>query len=187
MSGHWAPNHLLRRFRQGAMRAAAALLWRHRAGALAGQGLSDPRPRPRWRRCCWSAPSPNRSPRAPPSSPGPGSTPGRRRASRCRRGSAQRHRARRRQLARRSPSAPATSTARRMPASPARRSMRRIATRIFAFLGEVPVGDEIAITRRDGRAFRYGVTGTAVVRWDRSGIDPLGLGKSVVPSTCWPL
>ena len=43
----------------------------------------------------------------------------------------------------------------------------------FAFLGEVVLGDEIRVTRRDGREVRFRVTGTAVVRWDASGIDPL--------------
>lgn len=57
----------------------------------------------------------------------------------------------------------------------------------FAFLGEVRPGDEIRVVRRDGRAFRYAVTGTAVVRWDRSGIDPLAPGRHLVLATCWPL
>ena len=42
----------------------------------------------------------------------------------------------------------------------------------FAFLGDVAVGDEIRVTRRDGRELRFRVTGTSVVRWDASGIDP---------------
>jgi sortase A len=47
----------------------------------------------------------------------------------------------------------------------------------FAFLGDVAVGDEIRVTRRDGRQFPFRVTGTSVVRWDVSGIDPHADGR----------
>jgi sortase A len=57
----------------------------------------------------------------------------------------------------------------------------------FSFLGDVVPGDEILITRRDGLAFRYRVTGTSVVRWNASGIDPLAPGRHLVLATCWPL
>src|SRR3984893_16706559 len=57
----------------------------------------------------------------------------------------------------------------------------------FAFLGDVTVGDEIRVTRRDGRDFRFRVTGTEVVRWDASGIDPSAGGRNLVLVTCWPL
>jgi sortase A len=57
----------------------------------------------------------------------------------------------------------------------------------FAFLGEVRLGDEIRVTRRDGRTFRFRVTGTSVVRWDASGIDPHADGRNLVLATCWPL
>jgi sortase A len=57
----------------------------------------------------------------------------------------------------------------------------------FSFLGDVEVGDEIVITRRDGAAFRYRVTGASVVRWDASGIDPMAPGRHLVLATCWPL
>ena len=83
------------------------------------------------------------------SSRGPGPTPGRSPASRCR-GCARARSCSRARAGRRSPSGPAMSSARRRPASPAPRSMRRIATRSFAFLGEVRIGDEIRVTRRDG-------------------------------------
>src|SRR4051794_4603090 len=46
----------------------------------------------------------------------------------------------------------------------------------FRFLKDVAVGDAIDVTRRDGRTFRYRVTGTEVVRFDASGIDPLSSG-----------
>lgn len=57
----------------------------------------------------------------------------------------------------------------------------------FHFLKDVVIGDEITVTRRDGSVFRYRVTGTSVVRFDRSGIDPLEPGHKLVLSTCWPL
>ncbi len=57
----------------------------------------------------------------------------------------------------------------------------------FAFLADVGVGDEIRVTRRDGAVFRYRVTGTSVVRWDASGVDPFASGRQLVLATCWPL
>src|SRR4029450_7612510 len=56
----------------------------------------------------------------------------------------------------------------------------------FAFLKNVVGGDEIDVTRRDGRMFRYTVDATSVVRFDASGIDPLADGYQLVLSTCWP-
>ena len=56
----------------------------------------------------------------------------------------------------------------------------------FAFLKNVTVGDEIDITRSDGRAFRYRADATSVARFDASGIDPLAEGHELVLSTCWP-
>jgi len=57
----------------------------------------------------------------------------------------------------------------------------------FRFLKDVKVSDEIAVTRRDGRTFRYKVNGTSVVRFDASGIDPITDRPELVLSTCWPL
>ena len=57
----------------------------------------------------------------------------------------------------------------------------------FDFLGDVRVGDEILVTRRDGAVLRFRVTGTSVARWDASGIDPDAGGRALVLSTCWPL
>ena len=56
----------------------------------------------------------------------------------------------------------------------------------FRFLKDVIVGDEIDVTRRDGRTFRYRVDSSAVVRFDASGIDPNSSGYELVLSTCWP-
>ena len=56
----------------------------------------------------------------------------------------------------------------------------------FRFLKDVAIGDEIDVTRRDGKTFRYRVDRTSVVRFDASGIDPLGDGYELVLSTCWP-
>ncbi|MBX9841000.1 MAG: class GN sortase [Xanthobacteraceae bacterium] len=57
----------------------------------------------------------------------------------------------------------------------------------FRFLKDVAISDEIAVTRRDGRTFRYRVSGTSVVNFDQSGIDPLAEGHRLVLATCWPL
>src|SRR3954464_8973944 len=46
----------------------------------------------------------------------------------------------------------------------------------FRFLKDVVIGDEIAATRADGRTFHYRADRTSVVRFDASGIDPLGDG-----------
>jgi sortase A len=56
----------------------------------------------------------------------------------------------------------------------------------FRFLKDVAVGDEIDVTRGDGRMFRYRADGSSVVRFDASGIDPLADGYQLVLSTCWP-
>jgi sortase A len=56
----------------------------------------------------------------------------------------------------------------------------------FAFLKNVVIGDEIEVTRNDGKYFRYRVDGTSVMRFDASGIDPLADGYHLVLSTCWP-
>ena len=57
----------------------------------------------------------------------------------------------------------------------------------FAFLGDVRTGDEIRVTRRDGKVVSFHVTGTSVVRWDASGIDADVDGRQLVLTTCWPL
>jgi sortase A len=57
----------------------------------------------------------------------------------------------------------------------------------FAFLADVRVGDHVEVTRRDGKVFRFRVTGASVVRFDHSGIDPYSSGRRLVLSTCWPL
>lgn len=56
----------------------------------------------------------------------------------------------------------------------------------FRFLRDVAIGDEIDVTRSDGRTFRYRADATSVVRFDQSGIDPLADGYALVLSTCWP-
>jgi len=57
----------------------------------------------------------------------------------------------------------------------------------FAFLGDVRIGDEVRVTRRDGKVVSFHVTGTSVVRWDASGIDADADGRQLVLTTCWPL
>jgi len=56
----------------------------------------------------------------------------------------------------------------------------------FRFLKNVAIGDEIEITRNDGKKFRYRADANSVVRFDDSGIDPLTDRHELVLSTCWP-
>ena len=56
----------------------------------------------------------------------------------------------------------------------------------FRFLKDVAIGDEIDVTRSDGRTFRYRADGSSIVRFDQSGIDPLTDRYELVLSTCWP-
>jgi sortase A len=56
----------------------------------------------------------------------------------------------------------------------------------FRFLKNVAIGDEIDVTRSDGKTFRYRADRSAVVRFDQSGIDPLTDQYELVLSTCWP-
>src|SRR5436190_24150836 len=56
----------------------------------------------------------------------------------------------------------------------------------FRFLKDIKIGDEIAVTRRDGKVFRYRADRSSIVRFDASGIDPLTDGYELVLSTCWP-
>ena len=56
----------------------------------------------------------------------------------------------------------------------------------FRFLRDVAIGDEIDVTRSNGKIFRYRADRTSVVRFDASGIDPLADGYQLVLSTCWP-
>src|SRR4051812_18568218 len=56
----------------------------------------------------------------------------------------------------------------------------------FSFLKDVKIGDDIAITRRDGEVFHYRADASSVVRFDASGIDPLTERYELVLSTCWP-
>jgi len=57
----------------------------------------------------------------------------------------------------------------------------------FRFLKDVRIGDEIDVTRRDGKVFRYRTDSHSVVRFDQSGIDPFSNSHELVLSTCWPL
>ncbi|MFB9262313.1 class GN sortase [Bradyrhizobium erythrophlei] len=56
----------------------------------------------------------------------------------------------------------------------------------FRFLKDVALGDEIDVTRGDGRTFRYRADSSSVVRFDQSGIDPVTDRHELVLSTCWP-
>ncbi|MGX1102460.1 MULTISPECIES: class GN sortase [Bradyrhizobium] len=56
----------------------------------------------------------------------------------------------------------------------------------FRFLRDVTIGDEIDVTRSDGKMFRYRADRSSVVRFDQSGVDPLTDRRELVLSTCWP-
>ncbi|MBR1160895.1 class GN sortase [Bradyrhizobium elkanii] len=56
----------------------------------------------------------------------------------------------------------------------------------FRFLRDVTIGDEIDVTRSDGKMFRYRADRSSVVRFDQSGVDPLTDRHELVLSTCWP-
>ena len=56
----------------------------------------------------------------------------------------------------------------------------------FRFLKDVGIGDEIDVTRHDGKTFRYRADGSSIVRYDQSGIDPFTTGYELVLTTCWP-
>jgi sortase A len=56
----------------------------------------------------------------------------------------------------------------------------------FRFLKDVAIGDEIVITRSDGKLFRFRADASSVVRFDAADIDPLSSGTELVLSTCWP-
>ncbi len=57
----------------------------------------------------------------------------------------------------------------------------------FRFLKDIVAGDEIRVTLKTGETYRYRVSGTSVVHWDRSGIDPFADGRHLILATCWPL
>ncbi len=57
----------------------------------------------------------------------------------------------------------------------------------FSFLDELHPGEAVAIETRNG-ALTYRVTGTEVVRWNASGIQPHDGGASrLALVTCWPI
>ena len=56
----------------------------------------------------------------------------------------------------------------------------------FRFLRGVRVGDEIDVTRSDGKRFRYRADSSAIVHFNASGIDPDIGGFELVLATCWP-
>ena len=56
----------------------------------------------------------------------------------------------------------------------------------FAFLEDVTPGDPITVTNADGTAHHFTVTGTKIVRWDQSGLDPHAEGQKLALITCYP-
>jgi sortase A len=57
----------------------------------------------------------------------------------------------------------------------------------FAFLRDVRLGDEVRVTRSDGRIARFSVTETRIVPFDAPGLDPDADGRYLALATCWPL
>lgn len=57
----------------------------------------------------------------------------------------------------------------------------------FAFLKDVAAGDEIRVTRSDGRIARFRVDGARVAPWNASALDPHAPGRRLALVTCWPL
>jgi len=56
----------------------------------------------------------------------------------------------------------------------------------FRFLKDIAIGDEIDVTRRDGKTFRYRAVSSAVVRYDEFQITPSANESELILSTCWP-
>jgi sortase A len=56
----------------------------------------------------------------------------------------------------------------------------------FRFLKDVAIGDEIDVTRRDGKTFRYRAVSSAVMRYDELLVDPSPGDSELILSTCWP-
>ena len=56
----------------------------------------------------------------------------------------------------------------------------------FRFLKNLKPGDALDITRSDGLTFRFKVTGTNIVRWDKPDIDVNASGRNLALATCWP-
>ncbi len=56
----------------------------------------------------------------------------------------------------------------------------------FSALAEARAGDEIQVTRSDGVTLWFRISGTEVVPWDKSGVDPHATGRWLVLSTCYP-
>ncbi|MEQ8747825.1 class GN sortase [Pyruvatibacter sp.] len=56
----------------------------------------------------------------------------------------------------------------------------------FAFLEHVEAGETITVTNADGSTHAFEVTGTKIVPWDQSGIDPIAPGKQLALVTCYP-
>lgn len=56
----------------------------------------------------------------------------------------------------------------------------------FAFLEDVSAGEVIDVTTADGTTHHFTVTGTKIVRWDQSGLDPYTDGQKLALITCYP-
>ena len=56
----------------------------------------------------------------------------------------------------------------------------------FRYLKKLVSGDRLHVTTPDGELHQFRVTGTRVVHWKSSGIDPHGPGRGIALVTCYP-
>ena len=56
----------------------------------------------------------------------------------------------------------------------------------FRWLKDLKPGDEIKVTRRDGKVLSFKAGEGRVAPWDQSGIDASAQGHHLVLATCWP-
>lgn len=56
----------------------------------------------------------------------------------------------------------------------------------FGFLKHIQIGDEVVVTRPDGRRFVFVIEGTKIVDANASGLVPDGVGTRIALVTCWP-
>jgi sortase A len=56
----------------------------------------------------------------------------------------------------------------------------------FRWLKDLKPGDEIKVTRRDGKVLTFKAGKGRIAPWDQSGIDASAQGHHLVLATCWP-
>lgn len=56
----------------------------------------------------------------------------------------------------------------------------------FRWLKDLKPGDEIQLTRRDGKVLTFRTSEGRIAPWDQSGIDTAAQGRHLALATCWP-